>query len=213
MILEIICFSKLNIMNKKTIIIFLLTGFASLTVLGQLPEKAEDISPLLIGEKIPAVTLVSADGIKQNLTDLISSKPTVLLIYRGGWCPYCNAHLSDIQKAESDILGLGYQIFAISPDSPEILKQSGEKQNLQYSLYSDADGKLIKALGIAFRAPERYSGKLDKSSGGFNEGFLPVPSLFVADTSGKILFEYVNPDYKTRIGSELLIAVLKELNN
>lgn len=200
-------------MNKKTIINFLLAGFASLPVFGQLPEKAEDISPLLIGEKVPAVTLVSSDGIKQNLTDLISSKPTVLLIYRGGWCPYCNAHLSDIQRAESEVLGLGYQIFAISPDSPENLKQSTEKQKLQYSLYSDADGKLIKALGIAFKALEGYSGMLNKSSGGFNEGFLPVPAVFVVDTSGKIQFEYINPDYKTRLSAGLLLAVLKELKN
>jgi peroxiredoxin len=205
--------TKIENMNKKTIITFLFSALASLPVFAQLPEKAEDISPLLIGEKIPTVTLISSDGSIQNLADLVTAKPTVLLIYRGGWCPYCNVHLSEIQKAESEVISLGYQILAISPDSPENLKQTIDKKEIQYSLFSDADGKLIKALGIAFKAPERYSGKLNMSSGGLNEGFLPVPSVFVVDSSGKILFEYVSPDYKTRIGSGLLVAVLKELKN
>ena len=52
---------------------------------------------------------------------------------------------------------------------------------------------------------------LSEKSGGLNEGILPVPSIFVVDTSGKILFEYINPDYKTRLSSSLLLAVLKNL--
>ena len=45
-----------------------------------------------------------------------------------------------------------------------------------------------------------------------NSGLLPVPSLFVVDTDGTILFEYISPNYKNRITEELLIHVLKDLN-
>ncbi len=179
----------------------------------QLPEKAEDISPLLNGETLPDVTLVAADGSKQDLLHLISEKPTVLLIYRGGWCPYCNVHLAEIQKVEKKILELGYQIMAISPDSPENLILTSNKDELNYSLYSDGNGALIKGIGIAFKASDRQVGMIDKRSNGLNDGFLPVPSVFVTDTSGTILFEYINPYYKTRLSAGLLLAVLKELQN
>jgi hypothetical protein len=44
-----------------------------------------------------------------------------------------------------------------------------------------------------------------------NTSFLPVPSVFVVNTNGDILFEYVSPDFKHRITAELLVSVLKTL--
>jgi len=93
------------------------------------------------------------------------------------------------------------------------LKQTSDKDKLNYSLYSDADGQLIKAMGLAFQAPEKYAGMLSDKSGGLNEGFLPVPSVFVVDMKSKILFEYINPDYSTRLSASLLLAVLKNLKS
>jgi len=165
----------------------------------------------LIGENIPEAILTAPDGTTHSLLSIISEKPTIILFYRGGWCPYCNKHLSDIVKVENDIFELGYQIIAISPDSPENLQQTTEKDTLNYSLYSDGNGTIAREFGIAFKAPEKYSDKLAKSSNGLNTGFLPGSSVFVLDKSGKILFEYINPDYKTRLKSGLLIAVLKNL--
>lgn len=197
-------------MNFLSIILicFCLTAFS---VSAQIAEKAEDISPLLIGETIPNVELKAADGSANDVFNIIKNKPTVLLFYRGGWCPFCNLHLSEIQGIQNEIVNLGYQIIAVSPDSPENIRTTDDEHQLSYTLYSDADGKFIKAMGLAFKAPDKYSGMLSERSDGMNKGLLPVPSLFVVDTSGKILFEYINPDYKTRISAGLLLAVLKEL--
>jgi len=79
-------------------------------------------------------------------------------------------------------------------------------------LDSDGDGTLTKAMGIAFRAPDRYKEKLSDYSDNQNQGFLPVPSLFVVETDGTILFEYISPNYKNRISANLLRSVLKQLN-
>lgn len=196
---------------KKHFILLVLTGIIGVQSYAQLPEKAEDISPLLIGEAIPDVVLKSPDASDHSILGIIGEKPTILLFYRGGWCPFCNAQLAEVQTIENQIIELGYQIVAISPDSPENLKISGEQHKLTYSLYADSDGTLIKAIGIAFKAPEKYGFMLNEKSGGLNDGFLPVPTVFVVDTTGKILFEYINPDYKTRLSSSLLLAVLKNL--
>lgn len=197
---------------KKVTLIILTIGISIASLNAQIAEKATDISPLLIGETIPSVELKTPKGESKTTTSIFAEKPTVIMIYRGGWCPFCNAHLSEIQNAQENILKLGYQLIAISPDSPENLKATNEKSKLDYNLYSDADGKLIKAMGLVFKAPEQYAPMLSEKSGGKNtEGFLPVPSLFVVDTTGKILFEYINPDYKVRISANLLSAVLKEL--
>ena len=199
-------------MEKQLYLILIFAGlFSGLHISAQIPERAEDICPLLNGETIPDASLTAPDGNLHQVSGIVGTKPTVLLFYRGGWCPYCNVHLAEIQEIEAEIIELGYRIVAISPDSPQNLQQSDETQMLKYSLYSDADGTFIKGLGIAFKAPDRMSGMLTGRSGGKNDGLLPVPSVFVVDSSGRIMFQYINPDYRTRLTASLLISVLREL--
>jgi peroxiredoxin len=198
-------------MILRTLIILALT-IVSVSASAQVPDLAEDISPLLIGETIPDALVKAPDGSEHSILDILSRKPTVILFYRGGWCPYCNAHLAEIRNAENEILELGYQIIAISPDSPENLVVTGEKNELNYHLYSDADGTFSTAMGIAFKARKKDLQKLLRYSDGANTGFLPVPSVFIANPAGLILFEYINPSYKTRLSTRLLIAILQNLD-
>jgi peroxiredoxin len=194
---------------KLVLIVSVLIAFNSLNA--QIPQTAFDISPLLIGESMPDATLKATDASEHSVLEILSKKQTVVLFYRGGWCPYCNAHLAEIQEAESDILALGYQIVAISPDSPEKLLISDDEKQLNYELYSDGDGTFSKAVGIAFQSSERQSSRLLEYSAGLNKGYLPVPSVFICDNDGTILFEYISPNYKERMSAKLLISVLKNL--
>jgi peroxiredoxin len=199
-------------MKKFSLALMILQLIIGLNLSAQIADKAEDISPLLIGEKIPDITLMSTAGKQQTLATITGGKPSILLFYRGGWCPFCNKHLAEIETIQDKILELGYQLIAISPDAPPKLTASGEKIKLKYGLYSDGNGAVAQAMGIAFKASERSLGMLSEYSAGQNTGFLPVPSLFVVNPDGVIAFEYINPDYKVRISAKLLIAVLENLN-
>ncbi|TAF67390.1 MAG: AhpC/TSA family protein [Cytophagales bacterium] len=190
--------------------LLILVYLFSQIVFAQVAKTAEDISPLLIGEKITSVSIRNLQN-EVVETKNIFNKPTVLIVYRGGWCPYCNTHLAEIGQAQNEILNLGYQIVAISPDNAENLKESVQKHNLGYQLFSDSEGNLSKILGIAYEAPGLYKGMLSKSSGGVNESFLPVPAVFVVNTEQEIEFLFINPNYKKRISKGLLLAVLSNL--
>lgn len=169
------------------------------------------ISPLLIGEKIPNITLSDVSGKKINLLEFAAKKPSVIVFYRGGWCPYCNLHLSELQTIEPDITHAGYQIIAISPDSPESLQASISKNKLNYLLLSDNHTEASRGFGLAFHAPENYAEMLSKASAEKNKNVLPVPAVFVVNQQGEILFEYISPEYKTRLKGAMLLAVLNAL--
>ncbi|WP_230981416.1 peroxiredoxin-like family protein [Echinicola salinicaeni] len=175
------------------------------------PADPTDISPLLIGEQIPMSQVKDTDGNIKSLNEIVANKPTLLIFYRGGWCPYCNKHLAELQSIEQDILDMGYQIVAISPDAPEQLKATVDKNELTYSLYSDNDLKVTKAFGLAFQAPGRYKEMLFKASDQLNPGIIPVPAVFALDIEGNIQFEYINPNYDTRISGDLIKAALGTL--
>jgi len=197
---------------KKNILVLCLF-LASLSVYSQslLPAKPEDISPLLIGEKLPAAQLNNEKGERMDLNQLVSTKPTILIFYRGGWCPYCNRHLSEIAEAEAKILALGYQIVAISPDQVSKLAETVGKDKLNYHLLSDSAGLLSIGMGLAYQAPPHYLKLIAESSNGANKESLPVPSLFVLNTKGEIQFEFIQPNFKTRMSAKLLLAVLDGL--
>lgn len=190
-------------MKKLLIILLAISGISS----AQIADIAEDISPLLIGEKIPKQDLISVDE-KLISTSEIFNKKTVLIVYRGGWCPYCNSQLMEMQEIESQIIEMGYQIVAVSPDSPKFLKETTTEDKLNYQLFSDSDGEFSTALGIAFK---REKPKLEKYSEGKNPGFLPVPTVYVINENREIEFLYINPDYSKRLKGDLLLAVLKNL--
>jgi len=176
------------------------------------PAKPTDISPLLIGESVPAVTLPDATGKPISLNAKIAAKPTILIFYRGGWCPFCNRELAGIQSIEANLRKMGYQIIAISTDSPENLSKTMDKQKLTYTLLSDSELSASKQFGIAFVAPKAYEKTLIEGSNGKNVNkLLPVPSVFILNTKGTIQFEYINPDFKQRISPDLLIGVADAL--
>ena len=46
---------------------------------------AENVQPLLIGAEIPRVGLTRSDGSPCELAELIKTKPSIIIFYRGGW--------------------------------------------------------------------------------------------------------------------------------
>lgn len=176
------------------------------------PLKPEDISPLLIGEQIPVLRLPRSSGEMFDLNKSVSETPTILVFYRGGWCPYCSKQLSGLQEIEKDLTKMGYQVIAISTDSPDNLNKTMNKEKLSYTLLSDADLNAARRFGIAFKSPESYDKFLPATSGGKNvDKLLPVPSVFILNKKGNILFEYINPNITQRLSASLLKAAATAL--
>jgi peroxiredoxin len=196
---------------KKFIYLVVSIFSVALSAQNDFPKSATEISPLLIGETIPSSILQTIDGKNVNFEDLTKSKKTILVVYRGGWCPYCNLHLSALGEAEEKLIEMGYQIIAVSPDSPESMKETITKDKLNYMLLSDSKGDFMQTLGIAYVIPDGLKKQLKTVLHGVKNDFLPVPSLYIINGENEIEFEYISPNYKTRISNELLIAVAKTL--
>ena len=181
----------------------------------QVPDNAFGVRPLLIGQNIPDLPALDKDGNRHSLLELIARKPTVIIFYRGGWCPFCSSHLAELAVAEDEIYQLGYQVLAISPDQPSYLKRSFDEVNMKYTLLSDSGMDIARAFGVAFRADAETVAALKQhgmdieAQSGQDHHQLPVPAVFLTGTDGKILFQYVNPDYRDRISGEILMAALK----
>jgi len=193
----------------------LLTGCSSSDE--DVPLSAKDINPLLTGQQIPDVILKNASGMDVDLHKLVSEQKSLILFYRGGWCPFCNSQLSQISNIEDELYNKDVQIIAISPDRPQFLEDSLTDQELGYTLLSDSDMSVSKKFGIAFKVDPAEVASLKENNmdieqrSGHDHHLLPVPAIFLVDTDGTIHFQYVNPDYKVRPGDKVLLAAVDEL--
>ncbi len=214
LLITLLCLSTLNSKASSTQWSALGLTSDTLKTVNGVPLNPNDISPLLIGERIPVLKMTSYSGETFDLNKSVGDKPTILVFYRGGWCPYCSRQLSGLQEAEQDLGKLGYQIVAVSTDSPENLRKTMGKQELSYTLLSDADLNLAKQFGIAYKSPKNYDSFLPETSGGRNvDKLLPVPSVFILNKKGTILFEYINPDITQRLSASLLMAAASALKS
>jgi peroxiredoxin len=51
----------------------------------QVYPSAETVQPLLIGAETSNVILTRSDGTTCNLAELVKTKPSIVIFYRGGW--------------------------------------------------------------------------------------------------------------------------------
>ncbi|WJG09585.1 peroxiredoxin-like family protein [Aliiglaciecola sp. LCG003] len=178
--------------------------------------SAEDVTPLLNGQSIPSATLKTAEGAPVSLQAITMQKPSILLFYRGGWCPYCNRQLAEIKDIEQDLVELGYQVLAISPESPKRLQEQKLQTEFAVTLLSDESLQAIKGFGIGYyvaaETKDKYKSKWDiqlTDEVGSDRAVLPAPAIFIVDKKGLIKFNYVNPNFKVRPSAELILQAAK----
>lgn len=183
------------------------------TVASEVPANAADVNPLKVGDQAANATVLDADAKPVALADVYSSAPTVLIFYRGGWCPYCTAHLGKLATIEDELASAGYQIVAVTPDAPQFVKETAQRHKLNYLLLSDSAAAAARAFGLAFRVDDETVSRyltfkepidLEKRAGEKHH-ILPVPAAYVIDRQGVIRYAYYSPDYKSRVDEQALL--------
>lgn len=200
--------------SSLTAAILFVSFFTSISHAGTIPTDPKQINPIEVGAQMPDATVKTPTGEAVQLRALTDGKPTVLVFYRGGWCPYCNRHLAELGEIEPQLLALGYQIIALSTDDPAHTAEVAQTAGLNYQLLSDADMAASKAFGIAFRVDDAtmaklHSYKIDiEAASSQSHRLLPVPAFFVTDAAGTITYRHFNPDYSVRLAPDELLKAI-----
>ena len=204
-------------MNFLSRSIGLLGMLVVLPALAGIPDSPQQVQPLPVGARAPLFVARTTDGALRTFEPGRYKKPTVVLFYRGGWCPYCNSQLSDLHLVEPKLRKSGFEIVFLSTDRPELLYSSLKATDIHYTLLSDSHLEAAKAFHIAYHVDDATLAKMREygvdleATTGTRQHELPVPSVFIIDTSGTIRFVYSNPDYKVRLGADALWAAAQPL--
>ena len=77
------------------------------------------MSRLRNGQPFPALEVPAVGGGTIWLPDDLAGSYGVVLIYRGSWCPYCNAQLAAFSRGLDALTELGVKVVALSADDEE----------------------------------------------------------------------------------------------
>ena len=115
------------------------------------------MSRLRNGQPFPPLEVPAVGGGTISLPDDLAGSYGVVLIYRGSWCPYCNAQLAAFSRALDTLTELGVKVVALSVDDEDTSAVLVAKHKLRFPVGHSADASKVAAVTGAYITDEpRY---------------------------------------------------------
>ena len=171
-------------------------------------KKNDDIAPDFI--------LTNAIGKEVQLNDYLKKGPVVLTWYRGGWCPYCNMTLHYLQEQLPTIQLKGASLLALTPELPDQSMSTAEKHQLEFEVLSDVGNKVAKEYGIVFKLTDAVADSYQKGFdlhgyNGDDSDELPLAATYVINQDGKIVYTFLDAEYRNRAEATEIFKALDTL--
>ena len=168
-----------------------------------------------VGEPMPAFLLSDEQGRLVRLEDFLREGPVALAFNRGHWCPYCRINIDALARAEREIAPERRHVAAIVPDRQKFALWLKSDAEAPFPVLTDMDNGYAMTLGLAFYVGDELKQMMVSSgwdpavSQGTDNWMLPIPATFVVSTDGIIRGRFVDPDYRTRMAIEDMLAALR----
>lgn len=109
------------------------------------------------GETFPELKITAVGGETLSIPEYLAGSYGVVLIYRGSWCPYCNAQLAAFGRAQDKLADLNAKVVALSVDDEATAAQTVDKYKLTFPVGHSADADAVSAVLGSYTNPEpRY---------------------------------------------------------
>lgn len=169
-----------------------------------------------VGDKAPDFSLTNAKQETVSLSDYLKKGPVILTWYRGGWCPYCNITLHELQMRLPEFEALGANLIALTPELPDKSLSTKEKNDLEFEVLSDVGNQVAGQYGVVFQLTPEVEEAYQNSFGlydynGDSTAQLPLAATYVIAQDGKIVYAFLDPDYRNRAEPDYILKALKRL--
>lgn len=167
-----------------------------------------------VGDVAPNFILNNALEKPVALNDYLKKGKVVLTWYRGGWCPYCNLTLRQLQNELPNFKANGANLIALTPELPDKSLSTAKKHDLEFEVLSDVGNVVAKEYGIVFElideVAKSYNEAFDlESYNGDQSNQLPLAATYVINENGKIIYAFLDADYRNRAEPSKITEVLK----
>ena len=124
--------------------------------------QAEAGFQYIVGEKAPNIILKDTSGAMFKL--LAQKKDTILVFYRGSWCPYC---INQLKSIETDVVKKlnpkTQQLVAISVDKNDVAAKMKRNFKFSFKIISDPMATSLKSYRIINKVSDELVEKYKNS--------------------------------------------------
>jgi peroxiredoxin len=163
------------------------------------------------GALLPDADLSGPLGAPAMLHDAIGDQPTVVVLYRRAWCPYCTITARTYQ---SELARRGVALVAISSPMPDGSLTMRQKHELTFTVLSDPGNQVARGAGV-LSAPSRQARAarlrlgLDLTTvSADGAAGVPTPTTIITDADHVAGWVGIHPDYTTRAEPGQILAAL-----
>ncbi len=139
------------------------------------------------GDPMPAFTASTTDGELVTERDLVSAAPTLLVLYRGWWCPTSKVQLDEVVRNHDQLRAAGLTVFAGSVDSPAEAAPLQEYVGDRITILCDVPISLLDTVGVR---DTRGAPWYDRLLFGAAQRDISMPAALVIDNSGRVTFAH-----------------------
>lgn len=170
------------------------------------------------GATLADADLLDPHGASTSLYSALGGRLSVLVFYRGAWCPYCNITLRTYQaELAPELARRSVGLLAVSPQAPDGSLTMQEKNALVFPVLSDPGNQLAEAAGILtapsdqVRAAQLQLGLDLTTVNADGTTGLPMPATLIVDADHVVRWVDVHPDYTIRSEPGQILAALDAL--
>lgn len=102
------------------------------------------------GQLFPSLDIPAVGGGTIQIPQSLRGSYGVVLIYRGAWCPYCQAQLGAFQRASEKLAVANINVVALSVDDEATTKGTIEKYKLRFPVGHSVDADQVAAITGAY---------------------------------------------------------------
>lgn len=154
---------------------------------------------LALYSQAPIISTVDIYSNSVNLEKLLKTYNGVLIdFFRGSWWTYWKNELEYLTKHFQEFEERNIKIISIASDTIGLLRKFKEENNFPVDMVSDRGAKIAKDYNVYWFA-EGW-GKLKVKQA--------VPSKFLLDKNGKIIWKYIGKDKTDRPSVSAIILLI-----
>ena len=155
---------------------------------------------LSVGSDAPIFDIDDIDGNNIDLIQLLKVHKGVLIdFFRGNWWSHCKKHLTLLTAKKTLFEGKDVKVISIAADSVRLLQKFKLENEFTIDLIADRGAKIAKDYDVYWFAP---------GGGGSLSSKQAVPSKFLINKEGKIVWTYIGKDKTDRPSIEMMMEVI-----
>lgn len=161
-------------------------------------------SQIVIGEPLASITLRNAAGAKVS-SDAWRGRPSILMFFRGNWCPLCMAQIKELAGRYREIEAMGVRTVLISPQPHENTVALARAHTVNFEFYTDEGNDAARALGID------HPGGLPSGMQALGyERDTVLPTVIITDARGIVVWAHETDNYRVRPEPDLYLEILRK---